>query len=52
MQIGFNITVSRWMWHVDSLDIGAGIQLGQCLPIIRIIRIIVHIYMYNYVVLY
>ena len=28
------MTVSHWRWHADNLDSGAGIQLGQCLPII------------------
>ena len=31
--MGFDMTVSHWMWHVDSLVTGAGIQLGQCIPI-------------------
>ena len=34
VQMGFNMTVSHWRWRVDSLDTGAGIQLGQCKPII------------------
>ena len=37
--MGFNMTVSHWMWHVGSLDTGAGIQLGQCKPIMCIISI-------------
>ena len=36
VQMGFNMTVSHWRSHVDSLDTGAGIQLGQCIHIIRI----------------
>ena len=28
--MGFDKTVSHWMWCVDSLDTGAAIQLGQC----------------------
>ncbi len=39
--MGFDMTVSHWMWRVDSLDTGAGIQLGQCKPITCIISIIV-----------
>ena len=38
MQMGFDMTASHWMWRVDILDTGVGCQLGQCLPIIRIIR--------------
>ena len=64
--MGLDMTVSHWRWRVDSLDTGAGIQLGQCKPIIRIISIIVpcsainclhevcsnvNIRMYNFVVL-
>ena len=55
----FNMTVSHWRWRVDSLDTGAGCQLGQCKPIIRIISIItpivkvksVQVHAYNIVVL-
>ena len=39
--MGFDMTVSHWMWRVDSLDTGAGIQLGQCEPIMCIISVIV-----------
>ena len=57
--MGFNISMSHWRWRVDSLDTGAGIQLGQCKPIIRIISIItpfvkvksVQVHTYNIVVL-
>ena len=64
--MGLDMTVSRWRWRVDNLDTGAGIQLGQCKPIIRIISIFVpccaitclhevcsnvNIRMYNFVVL-
>ena len=38
--MGFDMTVSHWMWRVDSLDTGAGIHLGQCKPITCIISII------------
>ena len=40
VRMGFNMTVSHWRWRVDSLDTGAGIQLGQCIPIMCIIIII------------
>ena len=39
--MGYDMTVSHWRWHVDSLDTGAGIQLGQCQDIMCIISIIV-----------
>ena len=39
--MGFDMTVNHWRWRVDSLDTGAGIQMGQCEPIMCIIIIIV-----------
>ena len=39
VQMEFDMTVSHWRWCVDSLDTGAGIQLGQCKPIMCIISI-------------
>ena len=41
VRVGYDMTMSHWMWRVDSLDTGAGIQLGQCKPIMCIISIIV-----------
>ena len=50
MQVGFDMTVSHWMWRVDSLDTGAGIRLGQWKPII--ISIIVPLMLKRSLVLY